>query len=282
MAVLTEKEAFEVEVYAAENWEQQWINAQFNEDCGFFEKYPIANTLFRECADRDILVVCAGPSMWHEFGYIRKWHDRGGVIVCVDRALPTLIDNGIFPGYCISGEKSNAVCKWIIPCLEKDNTKNVKFVLPVWGDGDLWNALDFEGCDLHWYVPFSCHCFFANGWEETRGPEACCILAGRIIGFTACDFAARLGAKRVITIGNDLSAGPAKQYFSIKESTVNNLIEVDDGHGNKVMTAPSFYQASLREFPFLTQKHPDIEFVDCSGGLDKAGWKKTTMKEILS
>lgn len=247
------------------NWNRWWDNAwtaatEYSKKCKGIEE--LAGTL----EGKSCVVCAAGPSLSKHLDFIREV--AGNVhIICVDRAFPQVwIDADMV----VSVDQSIRCCDFMMRIRKQDDVKAALSLTSNPATYDLMLSREIEtyqyGCAMGM--------FYENVkrvWPELA--PRCRLSGGAIVTVTAIDIAVMMGAKRIITIGNDLMCGKETLHEELQKNP--NLIDLGDNR----YAAEAFIIAAyaLREFVKI---HPDVEFLDLSGGLDK-GFVKINESEAL-
>ena len=260
-----------VDVYNMGDW---FENAQKNLDSGVLDGIAPVTKLFNTF-NGDCIIVGAGPSLDESIEQIKALQKNAFIIVA-DRALKTLVENGVIPDVVMTGDKSQRVLEFLEP-LENTPTMVVANIV---NHPKVWNFLIDTKCKLYLYgceAPFS---HFWSGFSEIYPELAnkiCHLETGSVVLFSALDMACKMGFRRIVTIGNDLSCGKKSDHKWEKEIDFNpTLIELSDG----ILTSPAFC-AAADSFGLFASRSDTPELIDCSGGLKKENWKTGTLAEIF-
>lgn len=249
-------------------WWSTWQANMISNMNNIFAKHiqPLSS-IYGEWDGLDCLVVGAGPSLTQNMDHVRQAAEKGFKIVCVDRAFNKLKYAGISPDITITMDANEKVGNFFI---DNQINENDTFALCVITHPSVYKAL--SGSNVYFY---SCINPFSAFWKyaiDCIGISYACIRPGFVVTFSAVDLALWMGAKRIVTIGNELC-------WKLDD-------EVDTGYKKYIVlpggkfTIKSFQKASIA-FRFFPDKYPDIEFIDASDGIISKTWQRASLEEIL-
>lgn len=249
-------------------WWTRWnANLEANEDS--IRRLPFVSEYFNAWRGERCIVAGAGPSLSTNLGALEKAVSRGWRLIAVDRAFDTLKRAGILPDITISNDAAEQVADFFdADLLEPGDV----FALCAISHPDVYEKL--SGCERR---VFACVNPFSAFWKYVAGkfPQGlCCLRPGFVVTFSAVDLAMWMGAETVLTIGNELSWQNLDEVDRCYWS--HPLIQLQNGR----VTINSFYKAA-RAFRFFPERHSEVRFVDCSGGIAQ-GWEQAAPEEALA
>ena len=253
------------------NWNDWNRNEAENRERGFLD-CPVISELFGEWEGKRVWILAAGPSLLNKIDYLR---DSGCLendkVICVDRAVQVTYRHKIKPDIVITADKSKKCATY----MGLASFYNTIFAGCVISDPLTWRHAYNKGDKIYKYSLINELGLFWNGYEEKYGKEDCVLQGGCIVTFIACDLAVKMGAKEVVTIGNDLCID---QFGVYQEAMYNNsFVRLKDG----TITVPGFL-AGRNDMSMLPTHHKDVKFIDVSGGLDKGeNWTQTNIEEVV-
>lgn len=215
------------------------------------------------------VIICgAGPSLLSDMDKIKHQYEENDCpIIAVDRSFRTLKENGIKPWLTVSVDPQMSVWNFYRDCVEEGDNIALNAVC----DTSVFNEVASNGANIFLFGSLQP---FSPFWDLARqeyGEHIATTRPGCIVTYSAVDIAVWAGFNPIVTIGNELCFDPAKDGELIKNYAENGgfiFHSCDDGR----LTIPPFMDAA-HAFSFFPQWHPDIYFVEASGGLER-GWLK--------
>ena len=251
-----------------------WLR-NFNKNLETINGLPLASEYFNAWTGEDALIVAAGPSAQEKPQIITSALDMGMKVIAIDRTFNMLKRSGITPDVTISMDASAELSHYVSRALlEPTDT----FLLNVFQHPNMYGRL--RRCHRYvWgtYSPYSRLMQTSVIPKLTCGEKISLLLEGGTITASAVDFAIWTGARRIITIGNDL--GFKQKTPLLEKMYPGALYEVKRSNGEIFYTIPAFIMTSTT-LVALAVIYPDgemvtdeVEFIDCSGNkLD--GWQQ--------
>ena len=199
----------EVNIATLAKFEKLWtLNCVKN--MGQFASLPGANIFYDKFRDYDAVVVCAGPSLEDDLVWLRRV-SHNVVVVGVDTSYRVLSRAGIEPHFCL------CVDPQVINARYFEGMRPTKSVLVADPTVHASVFRFFKGRSVICSMPFD-----MMKWAEEITGEKGELTHGGSVSTNACDFAKRLGVRRVILLGQDLSF--TKDRAHVKGSYLDELL----------------------------------------------------------
>lgn len=248
-------------------WWIPWMRNLKANDAHIRSLPPVSKT-FGQWAGEPGLVCGAGPSLHGNMDHVREAARSGWRIVAVDRAFNALKRAGVRPDITVASDASPAVAAFFDPELldASDSAALCAIAHP-----EVFARL--ARCRR---MVFACINPFSEFWryvQKNYPGELPCLRPGYVVTFSAVDLALWMGCDPVVTIGNEL-CWPSREAVEPRYRQAQ-IIELPDGRA----TIPAFQRAA-RAFRFFPQHHPDVLFVNASGGPAR-GWVQAGLEHIV-
>lgn len=258
-------------------WNIWWKNIEDNRRFDLYNGLENAFCLSGKHEDATVIVCGAGPSLKENIEYLRNADNA--IVICVDRAFELLVSEGIIPDYCVTEDFSPTCSIFLNRAAYAPKTV---FLVSLVSNPATINALRQSG-KMPYLFGHKGECvFFWQCYENEHGFNYSNFKNGSVVTFTACDFAVMLGASTVITIGNELSVKKkdiaGEERFRAMPYTVH---EIDGKPLDEPLKTHNEFLKACFVFGELPVEYPEVEFIDCSGGLKKPGWKISALKECI-
>lgn len=199
----------EVNIATLAKFEKLWtLNCVKN--MRHFALMPGANVFYGRFSDCDAIVVCAGPSLENDLEWLKSVSDKA-VIVGVDTSYTVLANAGIQPHFCL------CVDPQLINARYFEGMRETTTVIVA--DPTVHSAVFrfYRGRGVISSMPFD-----MMKWTEQITGEKGEMTHGGSVSTNACDFAKRLGVRRIFLLGQDLSF--TKDRAHVKGSYLDELL----------------------------------------------------------
>lgn len=272
-------------------WLQQWWrfgahNININHE--FLKTATPLKKLYGIWEGLPCLVLGGGPSLYDEIENVKTLIANGAKVIAVDVIFNYLKENGIKPDLTISADMQGI-------CANFFDSKNIEpddcFALNVMSHPFVYDVL--KGAKIYPYATFNPNdklsTSFSKRLIESRfGTKFYSTHPHGVVGMTALEIAMWMGAKQIITVGNDL-CWRTKQD-ALRHIPDENIQEVQISKtGEIVWTTRGFGNASYSP-RFLAWFFPDGKmvpyddaplWVDCSFGLIDA-FHQVKMSDLIT
>lgn len=248
------------------------LDENFNENIKNYD-YNV-DMLFDRYIGKPIYIVSAGPSLDKNIGELARVGDDG-IILCVGRAVRTLLNACIIPDYIIITDPNKGLYNWQL----KDLDLSVPIIVLSTCDkglmmeyaGDKYIALQ-EG-----YLP-------AESYARENNHKM--VRTGGSVATTALDVAIRMGGNPIIFVGQDLgftgNKSHSKDTFSRDISNNHGLRDVEDVNGDIIQTSKNLY-IYLRWIQNRIREEKSIDFIDATeGGARIDGTRVLKLKDVMN
>jgi len=255
-------------------WNQWTSNVEDNKALGYLAALPDVSDI--GISGDTVIVIGAGPSVYANIESLAELAKKYP-IVAVDRIFEFLYRNGIHPDVVVTGDKSGR-CANFVACADKAH--KTKFVASIVSSPATIKAMVDTGVHVYLHSHEPEDSFFWGCFHDENECGFTQLKQGTVVTFVAVELAVvAMGAKCVITIGNDLCVmKDDKEALDRELRTNRQLIMLTD---EKTCMPPAFLLAQA-SFSSFSGNRPDVEFIDCSGGLKKHGWKTADISEVLN
>jgi len=201
-------------------------------------KSPGINTFFNVFENVPVFIVSAGPSLDKNVHYLKEVGDRG-IIICVDSALKTILDNGIVPDLVVSIDFTQHNNKYF----DDIDVETLRLAF----DPEVYPEIPahFQGKKFAINLPGKAIC----DWMTEKIGDKGCISKGLSVSHSAFSIALAMKSAPIILVGQDLSyprgAWHSKgsgiyQKAEISAEIKNRLVDIDGYFGGQVRSETSF------------------------------------------
>lgn len=205
--------------------------------CEYVES-PGINSLCESFQDVPVFIISAGPSLDKNVCYLKEIGARG-LIVCVDSALKTLLDNGIKPDLVVSIDFSKHNAKYF------DNIPSERLCLAF--DPEVYPEIPrtFRGSKFAMNLPGKALC----DWITQKIGDKGGIPKGLSVSHAALSIALAMRSAPIIFVGQDLSyprgawhskGSGVYQKATISQEVQNRCVQIDGYFGAPVQSETSF------------------------------------------
>jgi len=199
----------EVNIATLAKFEKLWtLNCVKNMRC--FAMLAGANIFYDKFTDYDAIVVCAGPSLEDDLQWLKSVSHKA-VIVAVDTSYRVLAHAGIEPHFCLCVDPQAVNARYF----EGMGATSTVLVADPTVHASVFRF--FRGRAVISSMPFD-----MMKWAEEITGEKGEMTHGGSVSTNASDFAKRLGVRRVILTGQDLSF--TKDRAHVKGSYLDELL----------------------------------------------------------
>jgi len=207
------------------------------------------------------VIVCgAGPSLSNNIEWLKAQHESCIPIISVDKSLSYLKENGIKPLFTVTCDWQSKVADFYADFAKEDTA-----VLSLVTSGLVVTKVHVG--TILWFGAMNPFNPFWSLAKQEFGNHIAMVREGGVVTYSAVDIAIWCGFDQIIVIGNELSFR-SKQEAA--DYITNPHIPVRDV-GNGTYTYPVFDTAATN-FNLLPVYHPDIEFINMSGGSMLPSW----------
>ena len=232
------------------------------------------NKLKNKLKNIPAIIVSAGPSLEDNIQKLKKVKDNF-VIICGNRTLKPLLDEGIIPHFVCAVDNSDLIYDMVKDCINFKvplvylETSNNKTITNYVGDRIFFKYKGYE-----------------TKVEELIGEQVDTLYVGGSVAHVCTDFAAYLGCSPVIFIGQDLALRDKKIYADSAEQGINtnnqDYIQVEDVSGNNILTTRSF-MLFKESFEYYFSVKSDTKFINSSnGGAKIKGTEFMALSDVIS
>ena len=199
---------------------------------------PGIDTFFIAFPDVPVFIVSAGPSLDKNVQYLQEIGDRG-IIICVDSAMRTLLNNDIRPDLVVSIDFGKHNIKYF------NETATDDLVLAFDPEVHPDIPLLFKGRKFAINLPGKALCDWITAYVGDKGS----VSKGLSVSHSAFSIALKMNAGPIVLVGQDLSyprgAWHSKgsgiyQKAAISEDIKKRMVEIDGYFGDIVKSETSF------------------------------------------
>ena len=261
---LSEKEVLEQSKSAFNQWKDVWEkHAKVNGEIARREATSNQDILFVG-AGRTLLCIAYAPSFEKNIETLKKYHNEGVDIACVDKCFKALVENGITPNYVFLADAKISYKEWLEPVIDKTEdcilisnvTANIEWT-------QNWKGLQF---------------FYVNKdnietekiYTKLSGVNEI-IPASSNVGNSVLVYATQiLGYEKYLLLGYDYSWKDDDNYYAFNDSQKRYWMkhaQVIDVNGDMVNTSQNliFSARWLTDFHNKILTHHKIKMLNCSG-----------------
>jgi hypothetical protein len=251
---------------AFSQWEDTWrkhskINGNINREKGI----PMKDLLFSGIG-KQLVCVALGSSLEKEIETLKKYNRDTTDIICVDKAMGALIDNGIKPDYVLICDAGIDYDKWCKPYI--DDTKDITLLANVNGNVE-WTQ--------NWKGGIS---YFVNKdniesekiFSEISGVQAM-IPAGSNVGNSLIIYSTHVFKyDEYLLLGYDFAWGFEDNYYAFSDNDKRywmKHLNVIDKKGDLVNSSNNLYFSMrwLMDFYNKVCFIHNVKVFNCSGGI---------------
>lgn len=227
--------------------------------------------------DKDVYVVAAGPSLDNNIELLKN-RASDSVVICVGRAYKKLMNSGITPDYVVYLDSAERIYGQFAGCEEN----KVPLILAA-------SACKKIGVMSKADKYLACQEGLSEAEEYARVHNYATYNTGGSVATISFDIAVKLGAKRIIVLGLDLSYKDGKTHadgsFSRNIGDETGLISVKGMNGEIVYTtkAMDMYRVWFEEkINEVRLKEGAPEFINATeGGVEIKGMKNMRLKDVV-
>ena len=257
--------------------EKSTKNTKYNLDSNFEynkDNYDeVINTLFTKFSNIPIFLVSAGPSL-DKNKHLLKDIDDKGIILCVGRAVKSLLSIGVTPDFVIITDSQSFVYKRQLQGL------GIEVPIIILSTCDENVMKNYQGKK---YIAFQ------NGYDRAekyaKNLELKLVETGGSVATTGLDIAIRMGGNPIVFVGQDLAFSDGKTHSKgtyhgkIKETVgLRKVIGVD---GQEIYTSKNL-SIYLRWIEKRIRNEKNIEFIDATeGGVKIEGTKVMKLEDVI-
>ena len=229
------------------------------------------------------LVAGAGKSLNRNIEEVKRLADEGATVMGVDRAFAILKSEGIKPSLTLTRDASERVVDFFpMDLVEGDDV----FVVSVVCSPEVFERCGVRNGEfkfrtsalphsptptLYMYSDINPFSPFWNLYYQRYGYEYAGLLSGYVVTFSLVDLVWRMGFDRVVTIGNELCYGSEDE---VRAEGYREVVRVGDGR-----FANRAFHCAAGCFSLFPRMCPEVEFIDCSGGIVK-DWKIKRLEDV--
>jgi hypothetical protein len=263
---LTDKEVKEQSLAALSQWESVWRkNSKINGEINLEKGIPMRDMFFKGVG-RQLVCIAYGVSLEYEIETLKKYKTDATDIICVDKALGALLDNGIKPTYVLLCDAGVDYKKWLEPYINQ--TDGITLLSNVNGNID-WTQ--------NWKGDIT---FFVNK-DNIQSEEIFTkisgvydlIPAGSNVGNSLVIYATHvLKYSEYLLLGYDFAWGTKDNYYAFEDSEKRywmKHLHVVDNRGDLVASSNNLYFSCrwLMDFYNKACIPNNVRVFNCSGGI---------------
>lgn len=243
-----------------------------------FDSIPIED-FFYKLNKVPAIIVSAGPSLNKNIQYLKDINDKV-LMIAVGSAIKILESHGITPHFrfAFDGNKSE---KKIFDNIDTE-------ACPLIYGAELYNEIlpEYKGKTIKLILDFD---FISRYIHKELNEEYHLIASGFSVANVALDTVIKMGFKKVVFIGQDLSYTNGELYakgsaLGNKEIDFDNgiYIKTKDKYNNDIYTTKQFI-GMKNIFESIIEKADNVEFINATaGGLHINGTQDKTIEDVIN
>ena len=249
-----------------------WLkNAAANETV--FNKGKVLSDIYGSWEGEKALMIGAGQTSHKHIKQIAKKQAKGWKIVATDRAFGRLRAEGIRPDITVTCD-AQALTLGFLDGVDSDDTVAVS----IFQNPSMLRALEHRGVNTYYFCLINPFSRLSMDCYGRFNKELFCLRAGYVVGFPATDLCQFMGCKTVALIGNELCWFNQKDIEEKYYGGSSFKLFYDNLTKKKYYTIDAFLKA-ICTFQLFPDMCPDVEWIDCSGGLVQ-NFKKRNIWDI--